>query len=89
MVWLVEGRGSRDPVELVVPLCEQLSAQHKRAVETSGVRPSTWAAFLQQSMPDISGMVHSRSLECKGMPAKALPTITRTSTSDANRFIMS
>jgi hypothetical protein len=56
----------------VVPLCEQLRAQHKRAVEISGVRLAAWAAFLQQSMPVIPGMLHSCSLECSGIPAAAL-----------------
>jgi hypothetical protein len=72
----------------VVPLCEQLRAQHKRAVETSGVRRSVRAAFLQQSMPAISGMLHPCSLEWRGMPAKTLPPITRTSASDAKRVTM-
>jgi hypothetical protein len=85
MAWLVDGRGSRDSVEPVVPLCEQLRAQHKRAVETSGVRLSAWAAFLQQSIPAISGMLHSCSLECSGIPANTLPPITKTSASDAKR----
>src|SRR6267142_1448426 len=85
MAWLADGRGSRDPVEPVVPLCEQLSAQHKRAVETSGVRLSACAAFLQQSIPAIPGMLHSCSLECRGIPAKTLPPITNTSANDAKR----
>ena len=88
MAWLVDGRGSRDSVEPVIPLCEQLRAQHKRAVETSGVRLSAWAAFLQQSIPAIPGMMHSCSLECSGMPAKTPPPITRTSASDAKRLAM-
>jgi hypothetical protein len=88
MAWLVDGRGSCDPFEPVVPLCEQSRAQHKRAVETSGVRLSVWAAFLQQSIPAIPGILHSCSLECSGMPAKTLPPIIRTSASDAKRFIM-
>jgi len=85
MSWLVDGRGSRDSVEPVVALCEQLSAQHKRAVELSGVRLSARAAFLQQSIPAISGMLHSCSLECRGIPAKTLPPITRISANDAKR----
>ncbi len=88
MAWLVDGRGSGDPVEPVVPLWEQLRAQHKRAVETSGVRLSAWAAFSQQSIPSIAGMLHSCSFECKGTPAKALPPITKTSASDAKRIII-
>jgi hypothetical protein len=72
----------------VVPLCEQLSAQHKRAVETSGVRLSAWAAFLQQSMPRIPGILHSCSLEWRGMPLKTLPPITRISANDAKRSTM-
>ena len=88
MPWLVDGRGSGDPVGPVVPLCEQLRAQHKRALETSGVRPSAWAAFLQQSIPAISGMLHSCSFECRGTPAKVLPPITRTRANDAKRFTM-
>jgi hypothetical protein len=88
MACLVDGRGSCDSVEPVVPLCEQLRAQHKRAVETSDVRLSACAAFLQQSMPAMSGMLHSCSLECRGMPAKTLPPITKTSASDAKRVTM-
>src|ERR1700687_497677 len=88
MVWLAEGRGSCDPFEPVVPLCEQLRTQHKRAVEASGVRFSVWAAFLQQSMPAIPGMLHSCSLEYRGMPAKTLPPITKRSASDAMRVTM-
>src|SRR6267142_3240522 len=88
MAWLAAGRGSRDSVGPVVPLCEQLRAQHKRAVEISGVRRSAWAAFLQQSMPAIPGMLHSCSLECRGIPVKTLPPITRTSANDAKRFTM-
>jgi len=88
MVWLADGRGSRDPVEPVVPLCEQLRAQHKRAVETSGVRLSAWVAFLQQSISAIPGLAHSCSLECRGMPAKTLPPITNTSANDAKRVTM-
>src|SRR6266480_546407 len=88
MAWLVDGRGRGDSVEPVVPLCEQFRAQHKRAVETSGVRLSAWAAFLQQSMPAIPGMLHSSSLECSEMPAKTLPPITRISANDAKRVIM-
>jgi len=72
----------------VVPLCEQIRAQHKRAVATSGARLSARAAFLQQSIPDIPGMLHSCSLECRGMPAKTLPLITNTSASDAKRVTM-
>jgi hypothetical protein len=72
----------------VVPLCEQSRAQHKRAAETSGVRLSAWAAFLQQSIPVIPGIVHSCSLECSGMPAKTLPQKTSTKASDAKRFLM-
>src|SRR6266550_8898777 len=86
MAWLPDGRGIRDSVAPVVPLCEQFKAQHKRAVETSGVRLSAWAAFLQQSIPAIPGMLHSCSLECRGMPAKTLPPITRTNVSDAKRI---
>jgi len=82
--WLVDGRGSWDPVEPVVPLCEQFRAQHKRAVETSGVRLWAWAAFLQQSIAAISGMLHSCSLECSGIPAKAPPATINKSTSDMN-----
>jgi hypothetical protein len=89
MTWPADGRGSRSPFEPVVPLCEQLRAQHKRAVETSGVRISAWAAFLQQSMPAIPGMLHSCSLECKGMPANTLPPITKIMASDAKRITMS
>jgi hypothetical protein len=47
-----------------------------------------WAAFLQQSIPAIPGMLHSCSLECSGMPANTLPAITRISASDAKRIIM-
>jgi hypothetical protein len=85
MAWLADGLGSRDSVEPVVPLCEQLSAQHRRAAETSGALVSAWAAFLQQSIPAISGMLHSCSLACRGVPAKTLPPITKTSASDAKR----
>jgi len=88
MAWLPDGRGIRDSVEPVVPLCEQFRAQHKRADETSGVRLSAWAAFLQQSIPAIPGMLHSCSLECRGMPAKTLPPITRISANDAKRVTM-
>src|SRR2546421_6599231 len=88
MAWLTDGRGIRDSVEPVVPLCEQLRAQHKRAVETSGVRLSAWAAFLQQSISAIPGRLHSCSLECRGRPANTLPPITRTSANDAKRVIM-
>jgi hypothetical protein len=88
MAWLAEGRGSRELVEPVVPLWEQLRAQHKRAVEISGVRRSAWAAFLQQSIPDIPGMLHSCSLECRGIPAKTLPAIARIRASDAKRITM-
>src|SRR5437588_12716183 len=88
MAWLPDGRGIRDSVEPVVPLCEQFRAQHKRAVETSGVRLAAWAAFLQQSIPAIPGILHSCSLECRGMPAKTLPPITRISANDAKRVIM-
>jgi hypothetical protein len=88
MAWLDDGRGSLDPVEPVVPLCEQFSAQHNRAAETSGLRLSAWAAFLQQSMPAIPGIVHSCSLECSGMPAKTLPLITRINANDAKRVTM-
>jgi hypothetical protein len=83
MAWLAEGRGSRDPVEPVVPLCEQLRAQHRRAVESSGVRLSTWAAFLQQSIPAIPGMLHSCSFECRGIPAAAPDATVRMS----SRFV--
>jgi hypothetical protein len=83
--WL-EGRGSRDPLGPVVPLWEQFKAQHKRAVETSGVSFSAWAAFLQQSIPAISGMLHSFSFECIGNPPKTLPPIIRTSDKDAKRI---
>ena len=65
-----------------------MRAQHKRAVEISGARGWAWAAFLQQSMPAIPGMLHSFSLECRGMPAKTLPPITRTNANDAKRFLM-
>jgi hypothetical protein len=88
VAWLVDGRGSRDSVEPVVPLCEQFKAQHKRAAETSGVRLSTWTAFLQQSMPAIPGMLHSCSFEWRGIPAKTLPPITSTNASDAKRVTM-
>ena len=45
-----------------------MRAQHKRAVETSGVRILLWAAFLQQSIiPD------SLVPECIGIPAATLP----------------
>ena len=88
MVWLVEGRGSLAPFEPVVPLCEQLRAQHKRAVEISGVRVPAWFAFLQQSIPAMLGIPHSCSLECSGMPAKTLPPITRISANDAKRITM-
>jgi hypothetical protein len=87
MAWL-EGRGSWEPVEPVVPFCEQFRAQHKSAIETSGVRFSVWAAFLQQSIPAISGILHSCSLEWSGMPAKTLPPITRINTNDATRVTM-
>ena len=73
----------------MVPLCEQIRAQHKRAVATSGARLSAWAAFLQQSIPAIPGMLHSCSLECSGMPAKTLPPITMIRASDAKRITMS
>jgi hypothetical protein len=76
------------PVDPVVPLCEQTSAQHNRAVEISGVMGPAWAAFLQQSIPAISGMPHSCSLECRGMPANTPPPITKTSASDAKRVTM-
>jgi len=66
----------------VVPLCEQFRAQHKRAVEISGVTLLTWAAFLQQSLPAIPGMLHSCSLECSGIPAQAPPATINNSTSD-------
>jgi hypothetical protein len=72
------------PVEPVVPLCEQMSAQHNRAVETSGVRLSAWA-FLQQSIPAISGTVHSCSLECRGIPADRPAHTNRISVSDIKR----
>jgi len=68
----------------VVPLCEQLRAQHKRAVETSAVMVPAWAAFLQQSIPAIPGMLHSCSLECSGIPAQAPPATINNSTSDMN-----
>src|SRR6266566_10083224 len=80
MAWLPDGRGIRDSVEPVVPLCEQFRAQHKRAVETSGVRLSTWAAFLQQSIPAMPGMLHSSSLEWSGIPAAAPALTARIST---------
>ena len=88
MAWLADGRGSLVSVEPVVPLCEQMSAQHNRAVEISGVMVPAWAAFLQQSIPAISGMPHSCSVECSGMPAKTLPPITRISANDAKRVTM-
>lgn len=76
------------PVEPVVPLCEQSRAQHKRAVATSEVRFSTWAAFSQQSIPAIAGMLQPGSLACRGMPAETLLPITRTRASDARRVTM-
>jgi hypothetical protein len=72
----------------VVSLCEQCRAQHKRAVETSGSSFQPCAAFLQQSMPAICGMLHSCSLACRGMPEKTLPPITIISANDAKRFPM-
>lgn len=68
----------------MVPLCEQLRAQHKRAVETSGVRLSAWAAFLQQSIPAIPGMLRSCSFECNGMP-EAMPALRA---AIRNRFVI-
>lgn len=85
MACLGDGRGIRDSV---VPLWEQLRAQHKRAVEASGVGLSIWAAFLQQSIPAIPGILHSCSLECRGMPAKTLPPIAKIRASDAKRITM-
>ena len=86
MAWLADGRGSRDPVEPVVPLCEQLRAQHKRATETSLALLSAWAAFLQQSMSATLGMLHCCSLECSGIPADRPPDINSTSTNDVKRM---
>ena len=88
MVWLDDGRGSCDPREPVVPLWEQLRAQHKRAVETSGVSVPACAAFLQQSISAMLGVLHSCSLECNGMPVKTVPPITRISAKDAKRVTM-
>jgi hypothetical protein len=85
VAWLADGRGSQDPVEPVVPLWEQLRAQHKRAVETSGVRLAAWAAFLQQSIPAIVGMLHSCSLVCSGIPADRPANTNRISVSDVKR----
>lgn len=68
----------------MVPLCEQFRAQHKRAVETSGVRLSAWAAFLQQSTPAIAGMLHSSSFECNGIP-EAMPALR---VAIKNRFVI-
>jgi hypothetical protein len=80
----VDGRGSRELFDSVVPLCEQFKAQHKRAVEISGVMLPIWAAFLQQSIPAIPDMLCSS--DCRGMPANTLPPITRISANDAKRI---
>src|SRR5258705_1665293 len=84
MAWLADGRGSCDPVEPVVPAWEQLRAQHKRAVETSGVGLAAMAAFLQQSIPAIAGMLHSCSSVCSGIPADRPANTNRISISDVN-----
>ena len=72
----------------MVPLCEQLRAQHKRAVETSGVRLAVWAAFLQQSIPAMPGMLHSCSLEWSGTPETAPPASINKTTNDVIRALI-
>lgn len=70
----------------VVPDDGQLKAQQSRAVVTSGVLPCA-CAFAQQSIPPgIPGMWHSRSLECSGIPAMALPPRSAIKAKDVSHF---
>lgn len=71
-----------------VPSFEQFTAQHRRADADSAV----WAfmsAALQQSIAPIAPPIgHTFSPECIGMPARALPPSTSTSTNDVSRSLI-
>lgn len=72
----------------VVPDEGQFTAQQSRAAVTSGVACCE-CAFAQQSIPSfIPGMLHSCSLECSGIPARALPPRTAIRNKDVSHFVI-
>ncbi len=74
--------------EGAVPSFEQSTAQHKRAAATAGVWLCLRAALQHSMSPIAPPMLHESSLECRGMPAKALPASTSNSTKDVSRFLI-
>ena len=54
---------TRTPLDGIVPFCEQLREQHKRALATCGVLLRLSAALQQSISPIAPPMLHDCSLE--------------------------
>jgi len=74
--------------EGTVPSVAHSIAQHNRAAATWGVWLCMSAALQQSISPIAPPMLHDCWLECRGMPATALPATISKSTKHVSRVFM-